>query len=145
MANPISDGFDVEQKPQTGGTQKLQTVQKTEGGQTRDKWQAKSFDSVSRNSTTVNADGTHEYLAVSCGGGGARSQGFCTGVLAALYERDDVTVTAVSGVSGGTWASVGLELWRQAAIDSGQDPRASKEWIYEFILHTTDTTTGATL
>ena len=111
----------------------------------RDKWSASSFDQVERTPKGAKADGAHEYVAVCCAGGGARAQAFATGVLATLYETPSVTVTTVSAVSGGTWAGVGLELWRKQAVAHGQDPRIDKEWIYRYILHTTEKTTGASL
>ena len=88
------------------------------------------------------APGAHDYVAVACSGGGARNQAFCAGVLAALYERSDITVTVISACSGGTWAANGLELWRQRAEAAGTDPRAEKEWIYEYLLHTSEYNTA---
>jgi predicted acylesterase/phospholipase RssA len=111
----------------------------------RDKWSVTSFDNVERTPRGAKADGAQEYIAVCCAGGGARAQAFATGVLAALYETPSVTVSVVSAVSGGTWAGVGLELWRQQAVTHGQDPRIDKEWIYRYILHTTEKTSGASL
>ena len=89
-----------------------------------------------RTNESSKAPGAHDYVAVACSGGGARSQAFCSGVLAALYERSDLTVTSVSACSGGTWAATGFEFWRQRAEEAGEDPRKNKEWIYEYLLHT---------
>lgn len=108
-------------------TKLLQTLKKPTDQRSRDKWSADTFNSVQRSTPRSQAGGSQEYIAVSCAGGGARSQSFCTGVLATLYETDNVTVTTVSTVSGGCWAGVGLELWRQAAIDKGLDPRADRK------------------
>ena len=136
-ANPIFDAENPAPKPQM--SLKLSDTSK------RDKWSVTSFDNVERTPRGAKADGAQEYIAVCCAGGGARAQAFATGVLAALYETPSVTVSVVSAVSGGTWAGVGLELWRQQAVTHGQDPRIDKEWIYRYILHTTEKTSGASL
>ncbi len=146
-SNPVAI-FDLEPVPRqnqngpAGNNRGLKPLKQPADQRSRDLWSANSFDSVQRSPRKAPADGSQEYIAVSCAGGGARSQSFCTGVLATLYETDNITVTTVSTVSGGGWAGVGLELWRQAAIDKGLDPRIETEWIYEFILHTTEKSTG---